>query len=693
MQSPAAAIRNIALVGHSGAGKTALAQALAATVTGGRAPESTPGRSVSLGFSSLTHRDTRINLLDTPGYADFVGDLRAGLRAADGVLFVISATDGVDVATQVLWDECDAVGIPRAVIVTKIDSPRADFTESVAIAQRVFGEGVHALYLPVHDGDTERPGAPVALLDLLGQHIVDHSTSPSQQRPADAEHLELAENDRAALIEGIIAESEDESLMDRYLGGEQLDLPTLIEDLEKAVARGHFYPVIPVSVPTGVGAIETLDLLVNGFPSPLEHPVPVVTTPDGTPVEALTCDPSGPLCAEVVKTASDSYIGRVSLVRVFSGTMAVDQPVHVSGHFSAWQEASGHEDHDVDERITGIAAGLNKGDQVLTTAEAGDICAVLRLNHAETGDTLSHPGQPLLMQPWSIPEPLLAIALEPANKTDEEKLAQGLHRLVAEDPTLRVERNPETHQLLLWCLGEAHADVVLDRLRNRFQVAVNQVDLIVPLLETFASDGKGHGRHVKQSGGHGQFAVCDITVEPLPSGSGLEFVDKVVGGAVPNQFIGSVEKGVRMQMERGVLAGFPVRDIRVTLTDGKAHSVDSSDVAFQMAGALALKDAATGAQMSLLEPVLEITVTVSDGYLGPVMSDLSGRRGRVLGTESLAERPGFTQIRAEVPETELVRYPIDLRGLAHGTATFSRRYLRHEPVPAHLQSRLLERAH
>lgn len=692
MPSAAAAIRNIALVGHSGAGKTAVAQALSSTVTGGRGPDAAATRSVSLSFSSLMHEGTKINLLDTPGYADFVGDLRAGLRAADGVLFVISATDGVDVSTQVLWEECAAIGIPRAVVVTKLDSPRADFAEAVAVAQRVFGEGVHPLFLPIHEGSSDQPGPPAALLDLLGQTIIDHSTSPSIQRPADPDHLEAADGERAALIEGIIAESEDESLMDRYLGGEALDIDTLNTDLEKAVARGHFYPVIPFAAPTGLGSIETLNLLVNGFPSPLEHPLPVVTTPTGDPVEGLECDSNGPLCAEVVKTASDAYIGRVSLVRVFSGRLTVDQPVHVSGHFTEWQHATGHADHDIDERVAGLAAGLNKGDAALTAVEAGDICAVLRLGHAETGDTLSQTAQPLLMQPWSVPEPLLALALEPANKTDEEKLSQGLHRLVAEDPTLRVERNPQTHQLLLWCLGEAHGDVVLDRLRNRFQVGVNQVPVQVPLLETFGSDGKGHGRHVKQSGGHGQFAVCDIVVEPLPSGAGFEFVDKVVGGAVPSQFIGSVEKGVRTQMERGVLAGHPVRDIRVTLTDGKAHSVDSSDVAFQMAGALALKDAASSAQVSLLEPVLEVTVTVSDSYLGPVMSDLSGRRGRVLGTESHPDRTGYTQIRAEVPETELLRYPIDLRGLAHGTAEFTRAYLRHEPVPQQIQSKLLAAA-
>lgn len=690
--SPAGAIRNVAIVGHSGSGKTTLAQALLGDGAPLRTGDTPPSRTVSLGFSSVRHGSTKINLLDTPGYADFVGDLRAGLRAADAALFVVSATDGVDATTQLLWEECALADIPRAIVVTKIDSPRADFDEAVAVCQRVFGDGVHPLLLPVHEGDKHEPGPPAALYDLLAEVLLDHSTSPPTSTPADPEHRELVAAARDELIEAIIAESEDEGLMDRYLGGEPLELSTLIKDLETAVARGSFYPVLPVCSSSGLGTIELLDLLVNGFPSPLEHPLPMITTPDGSPVAPMSCDANGPLCAEVVKTASDNFVGRVSLVRVFSGTLSLEQSVHVSGHFTGWQHESmpgGHTDHDVDEKVGGLAAGIGKGAETMSACAAGDICAVLKLTKAETGDTLSSVEQPLLMQPWDVPEPLLATALEPVKKTDEDKLAQGLVRLTAEDPTLRVERNTETHQLLLWCLGESHAEEVLGRLKTRFQVDVEQVPVRIPLRETFASDGKGHGRHVKQSGGHGQFAVCDIVVEPLESGAGFEFVDKVVGGAVPHTFIGSVEKGVRQQMERGVLAGYPVVDLRVTLVDGKAHSVDSSDMAFQTAGALALKEAAAAAQVALLEPVLELEISVHDGYVGPVMSDLSGRRGRVIGSEPHATRTGFTSIRAEVPETEIARYPIDLRGLSHGTASFTRKYLRHEPVPPNVQQKLV----
>ena len=690
------AIRNVVLVGHSGSGKTTLVEALlvatGALSRAGRVEDGTTvsdfdeaevrqQRSVSLSVAPVEHAGVKINLLDTPGYADFVGDLRAGLRAADAALFVVSAVDGVDGATQMLWEECAAVGMPRAVVVTKLDKERADYDEAVAICQRVFGDGVLPLYLPMAGDD----GTAAGMIGLLSQKVFDYSSGERTERDPDAEHLPLIESARNSLIEGIIAESEDESLMDRYLGGEDIDLKVLIDDLETAVARGSFFPVIAAASPSGLGTVELLELMTSGFPSPLEHEVPPVTTPDGASRGPLTCDPDGPLVAEVVKTTTDPYVGRISLVRVFSGTLRPDITVHVSGHFLA---EHGHEDHDVDERIGSLSSPLGKTQRTIAHAVAGDICAVAKLTRAETGDTLSDKEQPLLMEPWVTPDPLLPVAVVAKSKADEDKLSQGLARLVAEDPTMRLDMNPETHQLVLWCMGEAHVDVLLDRLKNRYGVEVESVPLRVSLRETFAGSAKGHGRHVKQSGGHGQYAVCDIEVEPLPAGSGFEFVDKVVGGAVPRQFIPSVEKGVRTQMERGVAAGYPVVDIRVTLFDGKAHSVDSSDMAFQTAGALALKEAAKATTVHMLEPVDEIAVLVSDEYVGAVMSDLSTRRGRVSGTEPVGT--GRTMVKAEVPQVEITRYAIDLRSLSHGTGTFSRTYARHEPMPAHLAAKIQE---
>ena len=689
-------VRNVVLVGHSGSGKTTLVEALlAATSTIARAGRVEDGttvsdfdeaehrqqRSVSLSLAPLVHGGVKVNLLDTPGYADFVGDLRAGLRAADAALFVVSAVDGVDAATQMLWEECAAVRMPRAVVITKLDKDRADFDEAVAICQRVFGDGVLPLYLPMADDE----GVAAGVIGLLSRTVADYSGGTRVEREPDPQHVPLIDTARNALIEGIIAESEDETLMDRYLSGEDIELKVLVDDLETAVARGSFYPVLATAAPNGTGMTELLDIVTQGFPSPLEHEVPPVTSPDGSPRGPLTCDPAGPLVAEVIKTTTDPYVGRISLVRVFSGTLRPDTILHVSGHFGSER---GHEDHDLEEKVGALTSPLGKNQRTVSQAVAGDICAVAKLARAETGDTLSAKDEPLLMEPWVMPQPLLPVAVVARSKADEDKLSQALGRLVAEDPTLRLENNPETHQLVLWCLGEAHLDVLLDRLRNRYGVDVDSVPVRVQLRETFAEKSAGKGRHVKQSGGHGQYAVCDVEVEPLESGAGFEFIDKVVGGSVPRQFIPSVEKGVRTQMERGVAAGYPVVDIRVTLLDGKAHSVDSSDMAFQTAGALALKDAARATRIHLLEPVDDLSVLVADEYVGAVMGDLSTRRGRVTGTEPIGS--GRSLVKAEVPEMEITRYAVDLRSLSHGTGTFSRHYLRHEPMPSQLAATIQE---
>ncbi|MDA0567896.1 elongation factor G-like protein EF-G2 [Streptomonospora sp. S1-112] len=692
-----AKIRNVVLVGPSGAGKTTLVEALlhasGATTRMGRVEEGTTvsdhddveirqKRSVNLTVAPVSAGGVKVNLLDTPGYADFVGDLRAGLRAADAALFVVSAVDGVDGRTRLLWRECAAIGIPRAVAVTRIDHHRADFDGVVEQCRAAFGDGVQPAYLPVFTGEGDNRTV-AGLLGLISRRYHDY-TGPERVEAAPPEDVwERAAPLRDALIEGVIQESEDETLMDRYMEGADLDPAMLIADLEAAVARGGFHPVLAVSATRGVGVPELLEELPRATPSPAERPLPDVTTVNDRPVgRELTCDPDGPLLAEVVKTVSDPYVGRVSLVRVFSGTLRPDTVVHVCGHGLAER---GHADHDVDERVGALLAPLGKHGEPVGEVVAGDVCAVAKLTRAETGDTLSDKDRPLRMPPWTFPDPLLPVALRAATRSDEDKLAQAVARLAAEDVTLRVEVNPETHQLVLWCMGEAHLDVALHRLAARHGVEVATEEVRVPLRETFAAPAEGMGRNVKQSGGHGEYGICRIQVEPLPSGSGLEFVDRIVGGVVPRQFIPSVEKGVRAQMESGVRTGHPLVDIRVTLYDGKAHSVDSSDMAFQKAGRLALKDAADHCRIAMLEPVDEVGVLVDEEYMGAVMSDLSARRGRVVATEMAGD--GRTLIRAEVPQLEITRYAVDLRSLAHGTGTFSRSYLRHEPLPAHLAER------
>ncbi|KHL01049.1 elongation factor G-like protein EF-G2 [Sinomonas humi] len=685
-------IRNVVLVGHSGAGKTMLLEAVLASTgaisrmgsiaDGTTVSDSDPSavhqqRSVTLSVAPVVVGDIKVNLLDTPGYADFVGELRAGLRAADGALFVVSAVDGVDATTTALWAECERVGMPRAVVISRLDHPRADYDGVFAECRAAFGESVLPLYLPLRDD-----GAVTGLLGLLSGTVSDYSGDELQPTFRPAEQSELAEWDaaRGELIEGIIAESEDETLMDRYLGGEEISLDTLIGDLETAVARGSFFPVIPTSATNGLGTAELLEVLTRGFPSPAEHAVPEVSELNGNPVEDLTCDPNGPLVGEVVRTTVDPFLGRVCLVRLFSGTLHEDTPVHIAGH---GLEERGHPDHDSDERLGHLYSPFGSNLRPVQYAVAGDLCAIARVS-AETGDTVSSRERPLLVAAWDMPEPLMPVAVEAASHGDEDALAKNLARVAAGDPTLRVERNSETHQLVLWCMGEAHAEVVLDRLREQ-GVKLQTVDVVTPLRETFAEGAAGHGRYVKQSGGHGQYAICDIEVEPLERGGGFEFVDKIVGGVIPGPFIVSVEKGVRSQMEKGVAKGFPVVDIRVTLVGGKTHSVDSSDAAFQAAGALALREAAAAAKIQLLEPVSSVTISVPDDYVGAVMSDLSSRRGRLTGTTSAGSGSSsgepLTEISAEVPDVELLRYAVELRALTAGTGRFRREYLRHDPVP------------
>ncbi len=693
-------IRNIALIGHSGAGKTTLVEALLAaagaipragsvadgsTVSDSDPVEIAQQRSIALSLCPVRQGDVVINLLDTPGYPDFTGELRAGLRAADAALFVVSAADDVDPVTLSLWEECAAAGTPRAVVVTRLDAPRVSFDAAVSGCQAVFGgvdgQAVLPLYLPV---DAQPEAAPRGLVGLLTRVVYDYANGyPPRSEPLDETHEVSGDVDTArdALIEAIINNSEDESLLERYLAGDDIGPDVLIADLETAVARGTFFPVLPVCSMTGLGLSELLEILTGAFPSPVERAVPAVQHLDGTLGPALTCDPAGPLLGEVVRTTVDPYLGRLSVLRLFSGTLVPETAIHVAGHGGTDR---GHADHDVDERVGQLLSPLGSTLRPIDRAVAGDICAIGRLNSAETGDTISAKAAPLLVEPWAMPVPLLPVAVQAATRADEDALAKALGRLTAGDPTVRVERRADTGQLVLWCLGEAHADVVLERLRAT-GATVSTVPVRIALAETFTAEARGHGRQVKQSGGHGQYAVCDVVVSPLPRGSGVQFTEKVVGGAVPSQFIGSVEKGARAQLDHGLdNEHVPVVDVLVTLVDGKAHSVDSSDAAFQTAGALAVKDAAASGKLSLLEPVAAVDVTVPDAYVGAVLSDLSGRRGRVTGTEPDATAPAGmerTTVHAEVPDAELSRYAVTLRSISAGTGRFTRAFARYDVVP------------
>jgi elongation factor G len=673
-----AAIRNVVLVGASGAGKTALFESMvAARVPGRRSREGDLPATVALAAASLPSGEVAVTVLDTPGHPDFVGEVRAGLRAADAALFVVSAAQGVDEPTRLLWRECDAIGMPRAVAVTHLEQARADFEATVQACQRAFGDA-EPLALPL-----VAEGAVQGLLNLLRRTVTDHSSGQRVEREATADELELVDAQRGDLIESVIEESEDEGLLERYLGGEEVDTEAVSEDLRVAIATARFFPVIPTHASSGVGVEELVELCEKGFPSPVNAVMPTVWTPAGGQFGALACDPEGPLVAEVVRTTTDPFVGRQSLVRVFSGTLRPDEPVHISGHLQhfATHLVDDHADHDTDdERVGPLAVPLGEETRPVGAAVAGSIVLVSKLAGAETSDTLSRKDKPALVEPWVLPNPLLPVAIHAKSKGDEDKLAAALQRLVAEDVTMRMEHNAETHQLVLWAMGPAHVDQLISTLESRYHVAVEVEPVRTSLRETFVRPTKVQGRLVKQSGGHGQYAVCHLEIEPLERGAGIQFVDKVVGGAVPRQFIPSVEKGARAQLEKGVLAGYPVVDVRITLVDGKAHSVDSSDMAFQTAAGMALREAANDSTVSMLEPVDEVHIEVSDDAVGGVLADLRGRRGQVHGTEPAAVE-GRTVIHAEVPAHELSRYPVDLLSVSHGTGTFTRSFVRYDYMP------------
>ncbi len=676
-------IRNVLLVGHGGAGKTSLLEAMAftagaitrmgtvedgTTISDHDPDEQRKGISVSLSMTPLEWNGVKINVLDAPGYADFVGDLRSAVRAVDAVIVVVSAVDGVEVQTETAWELAVEAGLPRAIFVNKLDRERSDFQGTLDQLVSSFGNQVAPFELPIGAEDGFR-----GVADLLHEKADLYPDGPRAQESEWPEEIHaLADPAREKLIEAV-AESDD-ALIEEYLEVGTLPEEHIVSGAKDGFARARLAPVILGSAAAAIGIDRLLDFIVEEFPSPLDRGPIAVVGKSGDPREQ-PCDPAGSPTAFVFKTISDPFVGHITMFRVFGGTVRPDSSLH-----NATQGT--------DERVGQLFTQVGKEHDPVAQVPAGDIGAVAKLAHAHTGDTFSTKDDPVQLPEIELPEPLLAYAIAPRTKGDEDKLATGIARLREEDPTLRVSRNEETHQTVIHGMGEAHLEVMIERLKRKFGVEVETAPAKIAYRETIRKPAKATGRHVKQSGGHGQYAVCMIELEPLPHGEGFVYEDKIFGGAIPHQFIPSIEKGIVKTMAEGVRSGNPMVDVKVTVVDGKFHSVDSSDMAFQIAGSLALKEGVEAAGVALLEPVVALEVVVPDAYTGDVMGDLNAKRGKIAGMDQLGG--GKQRIRALVPQGEVARYVIDLRSMTGGRGAFSMTFDHYEAMPANLAQRVID---
>ena len=680
---PSAKIRNVALIGHGGAGKTTLAEALL-TVGGAL---SRPGRtedgttvcdfepeeikrriSVSLALAPFLYEDCKINVIDTPGYADFIAEVDAGLSVADLAVLVVSAVEGVEVQSEDTWRLAGQLGIPRLVFVNKLDRERADFERTLNQLRDVFGAGIAPLELPI-GREAEFNG----IADLLTDTAITYTTQKPTTGPIPEDMSEAQHRVREALIEGLVVA--DDEMMERYLEGE---LPST-KDLEAALAFGvasaTVFPVVCGSALTGVGVDRLASLICEIGPSPLARRT--FTVRAGNETMELPRDPEGPPLARVFKTIADPFVGRISLMEVLSGTLRPDMTLYDSRSHS-------------EEKLHALQVMRGKETQPVSAAPAGDIVAVAKLSGVLTGDTLAPKNQPVVAEGPRLRTAVLSIAVHPKAKGDDDKLMTAIHRLQEEDSALLVRRDDETHQTVLSGMGDTHLQIVCEKLSRKFGVAVETEPVLVPYRETITKPAEAEGKYKKQTGGHGQYGVANLRVEPLERGEGFEFVDAIVGGAIPRQFIPAVEKGVQEVMAQGGHFGYPVVDVRVTCYDGKYHTVDSSEMSFKMAAALGFKEALAAAGPVILEPVSRLEVTVPAAYQGDILGDLNSRRGRVLGTEA-AER-GEQVVIALVPASEIQRYATDLRSLTGGRGHFVVRHDHHEVVPVPVAERLAKQA-
>jgi elongation factor G len=674
-------IRNVALVGHRGSGKTSVNEALlfeagainrlgsvadGTTVSDSASDEKAREMSISASLSSFRWDDRKINLVDTPGEPSFIADALAALRVVEGAVFVVNGVMGAEVTTSRLWERASELGLARILFVNMLDRERADFFRALESLKQAFGQHVVATEIPI--GREHELEGVIDLIDMKAYRYDGEGRDNSEEIEIPEDLSAQAEEYREKLMDEV-AEVSD-ALMERYLEGEEISHEETVAALKKGVTEGHLFPVTCGAATRNLGINRLLDAFVEDLPSPAKRGAIDL---DGVQLEP---DESKDMVAFVFKTLADPYAGRVNLFRVYQGVLAHDSQVH---------NCRAH----VKERIGQLLVPQGKDTEHADEFGPGDIGAVAKLKETHAGDVLASKDMecPLRLPP--MPRPVMAFAIEAKAKGDEEKMGQALRRLQEEDPTIDFHRDTETGEQILAGITQIHVEVIVDRMKDRFGAEVELHSPHVPYREAIKGAAKAHARYKKQTGGRGQFADCHIEIAPAPDGEGLEFVNAIKGGVIPGGFIPAVEKGVREAMRAGTVAGYPIQDVKVTLFDGQHHSVDSSEMAFKIAGSMAFKDAMENAQPTLMEPIMIVTVVVPEEYVGDVIGDLNSRRGRPLGMEP---KGTVTEIKAEVPMAEMLEYAPDLRAITGGQGEYSMDLARYEEVPGHVAQQVVRQA-
>ncbi len=676
-------IRNVALIGHRGSGKTSLAEAIlfeagkvnrlgsvveGTTVCDYEDDEHERQMSIDAAVASIDFHDRKINLIDTPGEPSFVADALAALRVVDSAVVVVNAVTGVEVHTERLWKRAADEGLSRLVFVNMLDRERADFFRTLDSLKAAFGPHVVATEIPI--GVEHEVRGVVDLIDMKAFVYEGEGRGNSREEEIPEDLAERAQEYREKLMDEV-AENSDE-LMERYLEGEEISHDEIVGALKKGVTEGHLFPVTCGIATKNLGSDRLLEALLEDLPSPaLRGAIHALGAEDAD--ADIAPEESGDMIAYVFKTTADPYTGRINLLRVESGVLRSDSHV-----LNASRNAK--------ERVGQLASPWGKEMDPVDELGPGDIGAVAKLKETRAGDVIAEKATDIHFPPLDLPAPVMAFAYEPKTKGDEEKAATAIRRLEEEDPTLDVHRDPQTGEQIIAGLTQVHVEVIVDRMKRRFGAEIELHPPQVPYLETIRRPAKAHGRYKKQTGGRGQFGDCHIEIEPAESGAGFEFVNAIKGGVIPGGFVPAVEKGIEEQMRKGVLAGYPVKDVRVRLYDGQYHTVDSSEMAFKIAGSMAFKQAAAEADPYLLEPIVEMTIAAPEDVVGDVIGDLNSRRGRPLGMEP---KGSMTEIKAEVPMAEVLDYAPDLRAITGGRGDYTLEFLRYEEVPGHIAQKVI----